>query len=150
MSQADRRGRTLHWRRAILLLLCCGGAALRGADWPVFRGNPALTGVAAGPLPTNSALLWTFKTAGAVKSSAVIGGGKVFIGSNDGQIYAIDFATGREVWAFKAGSAVQAAPLLANNSVFAGTSDGIFYALDAASGQPLWKYTTDGKIVGSG
>ena len=56
-------------------------------EWPLYRGNPALTGVAAWLCPGQSpSLLWNFKTGGPVKSSAVIGGGKVFIGSNDGQV----------------------------------------------------------------
>ena len=74
----------------------------------MFRGGPALAGVAAGSLPERLELLWTFKTGGPVKSSAVIAGDKVFVGSNDGQVHALGLDSGREVWAFKAGSAVQA------------------------------------------
>ena len=85
-------------------------------------------------MPDKPALLWNFKTGGPVKSSAVIGGGKVYIGSNDGQVYALDFASGRKVWAFQAGAAVLAPPLLADGTVFVGTSEGIFYAIDAKSG----------------
>ena len=33
-------------------------------DWPQFRGDPALTGIALGSLPENPALLWSFKTEG--------------------------------------------------------------------------------------
>ena len=115
----------------------------------MFRGDPALTGVASCAVPDKPDLLWNFKTGGPVKSSAIIGGGKVYIGSDDGQVYALDFATGRKLWAFKAGSAVLAPPLLAEGTVFVGTSDGIFYALDAASGQARWKHETEGKIVAS-
>src|SRR5579863_3751155 len=53
------------------------------SGWPVFRGSAALTGVAEGRLPEKPALLWTFKTGGPVKSSAVMGGGRAFIGSDD-------------------------------------------------------------------
>jgi eukaryotic-like serine/threonine-protein kinase len=49
----------------------------------------------------------------------VIGEGKVFIGSNDGQIHALEFGLRTRNWSFKAGSPVQAPPLLANHSVFA-------------------------------
>ena len=129
--------------------LCLAAAASTVAGWPVFRGNPALTGVAPCALPAKLALLWTFKSGGPVKSSAVIGGGRVFIGSNDGKVHALDFSSGREAWAFSAGSAVEAPPLLAGGSVFAGTLDGAFYGIDAASGRQLWKCVTDGKIMGS-
>ena len=144
-------------RGVLALVICLANAALHASaavlssagEWTMFRGNPALTGVAAGSVPDKPALLWSFKTGGSVKSSAVIGGGKVFIGSDDGQVYALDFASGKKVWAFKAGSAVLAPPLLADGTVFVGTSDGIFYAIDAKSGQSLWKHDTEGKIVAS-
>ena len=124
-------------------------AAAGAGEWTMFRGDPALTGVAGGTVPEKPALLWNFKTGGPVKSSAVIGGGRVFIGSNDGEVYALDFASGRKIWAFKAGSAVLAPPLLADGTIFVGTSEGMFYAIDAQSGQPLWKHETEGKIVAS-
>ena len=55
-------------------LLSMAGAAGPDTGWPMFRGNPALLGVARDPLPEKPALLWTFKTGGPVKSSAVISG----------------------------------------------------------------------------
>jgi len=124
-------------------------AAPAPASWPVFRGNPALTGVASDTLPQKPALLWTFKTGGPVKSSAVIGEGKIFIGSDDGNLYALNFADGKRVWAFKADSAVEAPPLLAGHSVFVGSVEGWFYALDAAAGDLLWKVQTGDKILAS-
>jgi len=51
------------------LLICWrANAAAPGDDWPMFRGGPALAGVAAGSLPERLELLWTFKTGGPVKS----------------------------------------------------------------------------------
>ncbi len=63
-------------RSAIALLVCGAAGRLPAAGWPIFRGNPALTGVAADTLPDKPAMLWSFKTGGPVKSSAVIGGGQ--------------------------------------------------------------------------
>src|SRR5579862_1476640 len=131
MQRADRRWMVVLLRSVIALGICCAAGELPAAGWPVFRGNPALTGVANDSLPAKPSLLWSFKTGGQVRSSGVIGGGKVFIGSNDGQVHALDFASGAERWAFKAGSPVEASPLLANGAVFVGSIDGIFYAIDA-------------------
>ena len=124
-------------------------AAPAPPSWPIFRGNPALTGVANDNLPEKPALLWTFKTGGPVKSSAVIGDGLIFIGSEDGNVYALKFSEGKQVWAFKADSAVEAPPLLAGNSVFVGSMEGWFYALDAGAGRLLWKVQTGDKILAS-
>ena len=125
------------------------GEAAPANEWPVFRGSASLTGVAEGRLPEKPALLWTFKTGGPVKSSAVIGGGRAFIGSDDMQVYGIDLSSGHEAWRFKADSSVQAPPLLVSNNVYVGSSEGIFYALDANTGALRWKFQTDGKIAGS-
>jgi eukaryotic-like serine/threonine-protein kinase len=122
-------------RGVLALYVCLANAALHASaaappvaaaapgEWTMFRGNPALTGVAAGSVPGQPALLWNYKTGAAVKSSAVIGGGKVYIGSDDGQVYALDFASGKKVWAFKSGPAVLAPPLLADGTVLVGDSE---------------------------
>ncbi len=115
----------------------------------MFRGGPALTGVAAGELPDKPVLLWTFKTQGLVKSSAAIVGGRAFIGSSDRNVYALEVATGKKLWAFDAGGAVESSPLVFGGRVFVGSSDANFYCLDAATGKQLWKYTTGSKILGA-
>ena len=79
------------------------GAATPGGDWPMFRGQPALTGIAGSTLPDRLGLLWTFKTAGPVKSSPALVQDRVFIGSDDGNLYALALADGRKLWAFKTG-----------------------------------------------
>src|SRR5690349_9300069 len=70
--------------------------AAGSSDWPMFRGNPALTGLASGELEKELALLWTFKTEKPVKSSPAVVGNRVFVGSDDGQLYAINFTTGKK------------------------------------------------------
>ena len=82
------------------------------ASWPMFRGGPALLGVAPGALDKELKLLWSFKAGGAVKSSAAVEGGRVFVGSDDGNVYALDFATGRKVWASKTDGPVESSPLV--------------------------------------
>ena len=74
----------------------------------MFHGGPALDGKAGGDLPDELKLLWTFKTGGAIKSSAAIVAGRVYIGSNDGHVYALDAASGEKVWAFKTEGEVEA------------------------------------------
>ena len=136
-------------RCALMLAVCCGASQLNAAGWPVFRGNPALTGVATDPLPETLDLLWSYKTGAPVKSSAVIGGGRAFIGSNDGHVHALEMASGHEIWTFDAGAPVQAPPMLSGNSVFVGNIEGMFYSIDAGSGKTNWKYSTEGKILAS-
>lgn len=119
------------------------------SSWPMFRGGPALLGIASGELPEEFKFRWKFKTDDAVRSSAVIDRGRVFIGSDDGNVYAIDLANGKKIWSFQTQGAVEATPCLFNQSVLVGSSDSFLYALDAETGDLKWKYKTGGKILGS-
>ncbi len=119
------------------------------ADWPMYRGSPDLVGVADGKLPDKPALLWSFKTQGPIKSSAAIVGNRVFIGSNDRHLYALDFATGKQLWAFTNSEPIESSPLVLNGQVFVGANDAHLYALDASTGKQLWKFETGDKILGA-
>ena len=131
-----------------LLTACLLAVTTAAADWPIFRGNPALTGVATEALPAATANLWTFKAGGPVKSSAVVADGRVFVGSDDGQVYALALADGKKLWAFKTDGPVEAAPFVRGDTVYVGSSDFTFYALAVATGELRWKQKTGAKILG--
>src|SRR6266542_2102838 len=88
----------------VMLLLWAGTA--RAEDWQMFRGGPALLGVADGSLPTKPELLWSFKTGGAGESSPVVVGRRVFVGSTDAFLYALDAASGRLLWKYETGEKI--------------------------------------------
>lgn len=119
------------------------------ANWPVFRGGPRFDGVAPGMLDDRLRIAWTFKTGDSIKSSPVIVDGVVYIGSDDGHVYAIGMTRGEKRWAFNAGGAIEAPPLVVGGRVYVGAEDGYLYCLDASSGKVHWKYRTEGRIVGS-
>jgi outer membrane protein assembly factor BamB len=75
-------------------------------------------------------------------SSPVVWGGAVYFGSGDGNVYALDAATGALKWKFKTGDVVHASPAIADGVLFIGSWDSYFYALDAASGTEKWKFKT--------
>jgi outer membrane protein assembly factor BamB len=118
-------------------------------SWPIFRGNNGLTGVADGKLPEKPILLWSFKTEYEIKSSPVVGLGMVFIGSNDGFIYALDLNDGSMKWQFNTEDDVEAPPLLLDSTIYIGSLSGNFYALNAGDGHLKWQYETGGQIHGS-
>ncbi len=119
------------------------------ADWPMFHGGPGLLGRSAGTLADSLALRWKFKTGAEVKSSAAICHGRVFIGSSDKNVYALDLQTGSKIWSYQAADTVEAAPCVLDGRVFVGSSDNTLYALDAGTGELKWKYETGGQILGS-
>jgi outer membrane protein assembly factor BamB len=119
------------------------------ADWPMFHGGPGLLGRAPGTLADSLALRWKFKTEAEVKSSAAICQGRVFIGSSDKNVYALDLQTGSRIWSYQAGDTVEAAPCVLDGRVFVGSSDNFLYALDAGTSTLKWKYETGGQILGA-
>ena len=109
--------------RYIASFLLLSGAIAAAADsWPMFRGGPALLGVARSSLPDGLKLLWTFKTAGPVKSSAAIVDNRVFIGSTDSNIYALTLDGGKKLWAFTTGGPVESSTLILDGRVFVGSA----------------------------
>ena len=144
------------WRvlwRAALVGTAYSGVAAEGVAtpdaWPMFRGNPGLTGIAPGKLPDSLSIQWQFKMGGPTKSSAAISGGRVFIGSDDGLVYALDFSNGQKVWTFKTGGPIESSPLVLNGKVYVGSSDNFLYAINAADGKQVWKLETGDKILGA-
>src|SRR6476661_685565 len=101
-------------RKDFVQKLACGASALLlpivssfAADWPQFRANPSLTGISTEKLPEKPALLWKFKTGGAVKSSPAIVGGKVFVGSQDSNLLALSLTDGKPIWSYPAGDQIE-------------------------------------------
>ena len=91
-------------------------------------------------------------------SQPSIAGGRVFVGSETGTVYALDAATGCTYWSFKADGTVRTAtsvatmtfpspvidqPPAARTLVFFGDQNGYVYALDADTGALRWKVRAD-------
>ena len=80
-----------HSRSVLLvLLLACATAA---ADPPpvMFRGNPEHTGVSgASFFPGQGGVKWRVQTGGAVRSSPAVTATRLFVGSGDGHLYALE------------------------------------------------------------
>jgi len=126
----------------VLLALSASASLAQGQ----FRGDGTHRGVFAGAAPQRAPhVKWTFPTGDRVVSSPVMHEGMLFFGSDDGCVYAVDAATGRERWRFRTGGPVSATPAVDGGRVFVGSYDGKFYALDEASGALVWKFATEGE-----
>lgn len=86
--------------------------------------------------PESGERVWTFVTKGGVDSSPVIHRSVVYVGSGDGNLYALDLVDGRELWHFSAGSPIQASPAMVGTRLVMGTEDGAVYCF---SGTPMEK-----------
>lgn len=111
----------------------------------MFRNDPGHSGTYAGGVAQLHGLKWKFQTHGEVNSSPAIVDGVVFVGSNDGNLYAIDQETGSKKWAFATNGRIPSSPAVANGMVYFGSYDGNFYAVGAADGKLKWKFSNRGE-----
>ena len=80
-------------------------------------------------------------------SSPLVHNGKVYFGSSDHHLYALDALSGELVWSFDTGDSVHSSPVYANNTIFFGTWGTRLYAVNADTGLEAWHFQggTDAK-----
>jgi outer membrane protein assembly factor BamB len=156
------------------------GAVDEAAAQSMFRGDAAHTGVAASQAPRSMPRVkWSFPTGQRLVSSPVWHDGAVIFGSDDGNVYAVDAASGRQRWMQRTGGPVsstpavaggrvyvlsydgrldalmhnqqgfQSSPAVVGGVVYCGSRDAHVYALDAATGQERWRFSTGASWVNS-
>jgi outer membrane protein assembly factor BamB len=109
----------------------------------MFRGDAAHTGVyrTGGPAELGG-VVWQYSTMGPVRSTPAVTGDMVYVGSTDGNLYALDRRNGEERWRVNVKSPVSSSPAVAQGIVVFGSRDGAFHAVDAQSGGLRWKFET--------
>jgi eukaryotic-like serine/threonine-protein kinase len=119
-------------------------------------------------------LLWAFETEGvgidqkaagfdrrSIVSSPALSSDRLFVGSRDAHLYAVDRKSGRQAWRFGHPvdsmegrpelSWVLSSPAVRDGLVFTGSSDGHFFnALRAGSGEEVWRFKTPSNVLSSG
>ncbi|MBU0717475.1 MAG: PQQ-binding-like beta-propeller repeat protein [Planctomycetes bacterium] len=145
----------------IVITLAAGEPATGGGDdlppsvratvtsWPMFRGDPQLTGVARSALPEQLSVQWKFEAAEPITSSAAIVDGTVFVGCHDEWLYALSLDDGSLRWKYHAQGPVQSSPLAVGPIVVFGDDEGTIHAVERSSGKVRWTYQTDGQVISS-
>jgi polyvinyl alcohol dehydrogenase (cytochrome) len=140
-----------------LPLPCKGDAAFRaGADSPQWNGwstsvtnsrfqDAASAGLAASDVGKLK-VKWAFNLGDVTvaRSQPTIVGGRVFIGTASGAVYALDADSGCTRWGFQAApagirSGVTIGEANGKPAVFFGDTGATMYALDARTGELIWK-----------
>ncbi|MDX1700070.1 MAG: PQQ-binding-like beta-propeller repeat protein, partial [Melioribacteraceae bacterium] len=119
------------------------------SSWPIYRGDLNLSGKTDYELSGNLNLKWVFKTGGDIVASPVVGLGKIYIGSADSNMYALNINNGDLVWKFNSGDEIEASALLLDSNIYFGNLGGDFYSLSADDGKMNWSSKVDGDIRGS-
>ncbi|MEK6321519.1 MAG: PQQ-binding-like beta-propeller repeat protein [Acidobacteriota bacterium] len=107
-------------------------AVSSSADWKMYQHDAAHSGYSATSLVNSSnvgtlAQAWSFTTGGWVTGTPIVADGVVYIGSWDGNIYALRERDGTVVWSFNAGK------------LYFGTGRAQLIAVNAADGQLIWR-----------
>jgi outer membrane protein assembly factor BamB len=80
---------------------------------------------------------WRFD-AQPIESTPLLRNGKLYVGSWDGNVYAIDAHNGRKAWAYQTGDRVNNSAAYFEGRIFIANDGATLYALNAGSGQLAW------------
>ena len=106
---------------------------------------------------------WELETGGEIHSTPAVsdidGDERVYVGSDDGVVYAFDRATGTELdsWSFSVDGQIRSSPTVVEELadvdplvfIGAGGAESGLYALDADTGEIEWEQGTDADVVGA-
>lgn len=63
-----------------------------------------------------------------VDSSPAVAKGTLYVGSYDGNVYALNATTGAKLWSYTTGNLVTSSPAVANGALYIGSGDANVYA----------------------
>ena len=86
---------------------------------------------------------WLFVPENATSQAPVVADETIYIGCDDGKLYAIDTNTGNEKWLAEFDDSIFSVPAVEDGRVFLSGQDDHFYSLDAESGEIIWSLETE-------
>ena len=130
------------------------GASPGPGEWAMFRRDPAHSGsdVHEGSEPAGEPageIVWRFTDGTPIRSSPAVVGGRVYFGTADHRVVAVDAETGDRVWEHSVTGPVDWPVAVAGGMVFAGLRDARVIALDSETGELRWEFRTSGPIHNS-
>jgi polyvinyl alcohol dehydrogenase (cytochrome) len=129
-----------------------GGQEWNG--WGVTLTNTRFQSAAAARLTADDVprlkLKWAFGYPGATSGGTqpVVAGGRLYVGTAEGDVYSLDAKTGCVHWNFQTDAGVRSAVYIAPGPggklvAYFGDQSGNVYQVDASTGKPLWKTRVD-------
>lgn len=97
-------------------------------------------------------IVWTYAApqAGSFRSSPCIENDSIlYIGNNNGNLYAVRTTTGTGKWAYKTDGEIVSSPVAVGGNVLIGSYDRTFYSIDSETGLKRWSFNTTDKIHAS-
>lgn len=114
-------------------------------SWSMWRNDPQNSGAGqSGPEELN--LRWKFTAGGGVGSTPVMAQGRVFFGSQNKKVYALDARDGKFLWSFATSARIKSSVAVSDGKVYVGPDDGNIYCLDAENGDLIWETYAGGFV----
>jgi outer membrane protein assembly factor BamB len=85
-------------------------------------------------------LTWLYESGGAqFLTCPAVDESRVYVGSRDKHLHAVDRLSGKPAWSFKTGGRVESSPLVFDDAVVFGSNDGRMYAVNKHDGLEIWR-----------
>lgn len=155
MQRLRREWSTRLFALYVALVFTFSPATLRAQDtpadnWSQFRGNHRLSGVSDSKVPASLKVLWSYEAGDAIESSAAIVGGTVFVGSQKGELVALNIDNGAVYWKYKIDDPIgESSPAYSGGVLYIGDLGGWLHAVNASDGKKIWAFKTGSEIKSS-
>lgn len=91
-------------------------------------------------------LLWSTQVVRGVPVGYCLWQGKLFVAYEQGQVAALDAATGKTIWQASLSTQASSPPAVSNGLIFIGGQDGKLYTINASNGKIMWSFPTKAPI----
>ena len=110
-------------------------------EWAMYQRSPSHSGVVADEefLP-DGRIRWTFEAGAALKGAPAVVGDRVYLGTDNRGMVALDRDSGELVWEYRAARRVRTTPAVAGGLVFVGLLHGSVIALNKDTGRLQWEF----------
>ena len=111
-------------------------------DWPQVQRDPMRTGYSPEKLGHSFKVAWThpFQPERVnPQVQAIVASDRVFVGTEMGNLYALDAKSGQVRWVYKVGSPIVSSVAVLGDTVFTSAMDGAVYAIGVSSGKLVWE-----------
>ena len=115
-----------------IVIACAWYPVPAGADQPNASGEQ--------PGGRQARPVRSLMTGGQVWSSPVHDNGTVYVGSDDGSLYALDVTSMALTWKAHTGGRVRSTPAIDKAAVYFSSDDGYLYKVAASDGSSIWRF----------
>ncbi|HEY2637119.1 MAG TPA: PQQ-binding-like beta-propeller repeat protein, partial [Solirubrobacteraceae bacterium] len=137
------------WMHRLGKLAAASPAVGRHRVWVVvLRKGDADFGRVACLRQSNGKIIWSRDLPSRAESSPLLLHGRIYFGSENGTVYALNARTGHQVWTYHAAGAVKAGLAYDRGTLYFGDYAGEVYALKASNGGVVWKSGSSGGYAG--